>query len=272
MARLGWLTGSDPAGVTLSKHLAGDLSEEEAWDLVAACDIDAPAPFAALEEAGDSVAITLFLLRYCTWSRGQERPGLETLGERFLPGPPGREAAVRSARVLEAARRRITRALRDADAAGPTQTAGGPETSPDAASSDELPSHAAAFQGEGLWPATWWAPTDRSHQALRDEVREAVQRQERGRSTIDAAARDVSRLLAGLRAGIEAGLARLRWWVPDGGFPLGFALDGALSPPVVEEGDLIELSVPADAAPAGWRVVLVEEVGGRTRLVHPRCP
>ena len=292
LARLAWLTdGSDAvqrvgelmadcAGAGAAKALRARLvaAEPRFWRSVAGHGLRPPSPWADLGWAGDSVSTALFLLRHVTWVRGEERPGLETLGAELTAADPGRQAGTRAARLLEHARNRLMNRLDSK----PDLTVVPPSASPPAsgvgggqdADADAPPVQDIACRGAAFWPESWTGPCDDADR-LRVEARTGLgQLADRRRPTVRLA-RTVARQLRGLREGGDKAFSALRWWLPISGAPglgLECAVAGVLGPQTTRIGSSVQLRVAPPGPADGFFPVVVREVGARSEVLFPLDP
>jgi hypothetical protein len=290
MARLAWLSGRDGSRDVLAALLEGSPSEPKAlraalvegepflWRTIAEAGLVPPPPWTLLGRAGDSVSTTMVLLRYVTPVRTEERPGLETLGEALTRGPTGREAGVRAASRLEAARGRLMKhleatsdpSLRPPSSRPPTDLRRDAEPETDA---DELPDHAAAFLGDGLWPSSWLGTRSEGGAALwRGQLRGGVEQVRQARRPVQKLRREAMRQLRGIQSGLSSAVAQARWWMSSlQGPQLGLASAGVLGDDAARVGGRISLSVRA-ADGAALRPWVVREAAGQTATLFPADP
>lgn len=295
LARLAWLSGRSDAVTRLGalleataaafdvKALRAALVGAEAgfWRDVASQGLLPPPPWSALGMAGDSTSTTMVILRYISPVRPEERPGLETLGEALTTGPTGREAGVRAAQRLEAARGRLMTHLEHEDASQPSPPSASPpaDLGPagarrGAGSSDGMMQGAAACVGEALWPATWLGPREAEPRAAwRAQLREGLGQVTAARKPVPRMRREAARQLRGLREGVSSLVAQARWWLAaTPGPPLGLATAGVLGEDAPCAGGRISLTVASPSAPEDVRPWVVREAGGESSTLFPPQP
>ena len=258
----------------------------------------------ALTAPRDGRDLVAFLWRHVTWSRGGERPGLETIGTAVGGAPPGDEAQVDAAARLHRARTSIARWLRDpahvggpgagvssgvsgvssgvsggvsagaSTAAAPASTGASPKSSVAPASTGASPKSAAA---SGSKDGSAKAPTDSAteRRALWPAEWAPLDSLEFERASLRAQTRDALaehrpwNPLDAVRAGLAWVLPALRS-LAGLEFAPRLALAGAVlgeEAPRVGDARTLVLRWDGDADAVG--PVIVRSVGDRVEVVHP---
>ena len=205
----------------------------------------------ALLAVRDPRDLVAFLWRHVAWSRGGERPGLETIGKSVGGAPPGEEAQRDAAARLHRARTRIAAWLRRHPGAG---AGAGDRQGAMGAPEDDGP-----LERRALWPEAWssLATFDALREAARSQARSALG-EGAGWSPVDALRAGVAWLLPALRSLAALDLT-----------PRLAVAGVVLGEPWAGVGDLRTLVLDWEGDPSTVGPVIVRTVDGVADVLHP---